>query len=115
MTENMIEIMKELHKYVPKAVAAANQEGDRPGVSGLQGDQPGVSGLQQMCFGGDQLTVARAQKGITVRANSQDPSSALRGLVPVAADWHSKVNFTSVSCEILLILCSSASSRCFYF
>ena len=53
--------------------------------------------IQQLVFGGDQLTAARAQKGIQVRTNSRDPSTALRGLVPFAADWHAKVNFITVS------------------
>ena len=52
-TKNMIDILEELHKYVPKSMADC-ESGE------------GTPGLQQMCFGGDQLTMARARKGRTV-------------------------------------------------
>lgn len=85
----MIDILGELHKYVPKS-AADYESGE------------GSPGLQQMCFGGDQLMVARARKGRTVRTNARDPTNALRGLVPLAADWHTKVNFMSVSSQLTI-------------
>ena len=42
-TENMIDILEELHKYVPKSMADC-ESGE------------GTPGRQQMCFSGDQLT-----------------------------------------------------------
>ena len=53
-------------------------------------------------FGGDQLTVARERKGRTVRTNARDLTNALHGLVPLAADWHTKVNFMSVSSQLTI-------------
>ena len=73
----MNEILKRLHAYVPVTAGTHN--------------------IEQLAFGGDQLTAARVRKGIQVRTNSRDPSTALRGLVPFAADWHAKVNFITVS------------------
>lgn len=74
-TDELIGVMEHYHKYVPI----------------VDGE------LQQVCFGGDQLTAARARQAQQVRVNSTDTSSALRGIVPFACDWHAKVNFISVS------------------
>ena len=83
----MNEILKKLHVYVPIISDGC--------TDGAQSSHP--QKIQQLAFGGDQLTAARARKGIQVRINSRDPSTALRGLAPFAADWHAKVNFVSVS------------------
>lgn len=52
---------------------------------------------KQLCFGGDQLTTARARTAQQVRVNSRDTLKSLRGLVPFASDWHCKVNMIEVS------------------
>lgn len=56
-----------------------------------------VPANQQVCFGGDQLTAARARTAKKVRVNSKDAIKSLRGFVPFAADWHCKVNMIEVS------------------
>lgn len=77
-TEEMIKILDELHRYVPRC-------SDKP------------EKVQQVAFGGDALTAIRARQGINVRVNSSDSVTALRGMVPFSADWHTKVNFISVN------------------
>lgn len=74
-TEELIAVLEHYHRYVPVVNGA----------------------LQQVCFGGDQLTIARARQAQQVRVNSSGKASALRGIVPFACDWHAKVNFISVS------------------
>lgn len=76
--DEMIEILKHLHCYVPT-------------VNGRS------SSVLQIGLAGDQLTAARARQAIDSRVNSKNHSEALRGLVPFASDWHAKVNFLSVS------------------
>lgn len=78
MKLKLIKILDELHKYVPRC-----------------SDEP--QKVQQVAFGGDALTAIRTRQGINVRVNSSDSVTALRGMVPFAADWHAKVNFISVS------------------
>lgn len=40
---------------------------------------------------GDYLTASRARGAQKAKINSESPSSRLEGLVPVAADWHTKL------------------------
>lgn len=47
-------------------------------------------------FGGDQLTAARARGAKKAKANSVDPSLRFDGLIPVAEDWHTRLNFLGV-------------------
>lgn len=50
----------------------------------------------KVALGGDQLTVERARNAQLSRINSDDPSSALQGLLPFASDWHAEANFMQV-------------------
>ena len=74
----MIEVLKDVHAFVPCV----------------------EDGECQIPFGGDQLTACRARKCQSVRVNSDAASDSLRGLVPFASDWHAKVVFMEVSCNI---------------
>ena len=74
-TDELIQILEHYNKYIPVVNGEA----------------------QQVCFAGDQFTAARAQQAQEVRVNSTDRTTALRGIVPFACDWHTKVNFLSVS------------------
>lgn len=79
--DELIQILEQYNKYVPVVNGEA----------------------QQICFAGDQLTAARARQAQQIRVNSSDRASALRGIVPFACDWHTKVNFISVSfCTVLI-------------
>ena len=77
----MVEILKDIQqKYVP-----VDHQDDKVV-------------LKQTAFAWDQLTAARAQKSQTVRVNSKSPTDAVRGLMPLAADWDAKVKFMEVWC-----------------
>ena len=79
--DKMVEILKDIQqKYVP-----VDHQDDKVV-------------LQQTAFAWDQLTAARAQKSQTVRVNSKSPTDAVRGLMPLAADWDAKVKFMEVWC-----------------
>jgi len=77
----MIEIMENLHAYVPIAPSSGDVEEKH---------------LKKVLFGGDQLTVARARTAQHTRINSDSHSDALHGLVPFAADWHAELNLMEV-------------------
>lgn len=71
----MMEVLKDVHAFVPCAEDAE----------------------YQIPFGGDQLTACRARKCQSVRVNSATATDSLRGLVPFASDWHAKFVFMEVS------------------
>ena len=79
--EGMIDIMENLHAYVPIAPSSGDVEEKH---------------LKKVLFGGDQLTVARARTAQHTRINSDSHSNALHGLVPFAADWHAEFNLMEV-------------------
>jgi len=76
--EDMVQIMDNIHQYVP-VIEQAEGETYLPAP-----------------FGGDQLTAARALTAKKSRVTSKG-KGALRGLVPFCADWHAKVNYMEVS------------------
>ena len=47
-------------------------------------------------FSGDQKTAARGRGAQKAKMNALSPSARLEGLVPVAADWHTKVKILDV-------------------
>lgn len=79
MTEEMVEIMDKLSDYVPEV---------KDSKSGESNDYP-------LPFFGDMLTAARARTAQETRVTSKG-KKALRGLFPIAADWHAKVNYMEV-------------------
>ena len=81
--DDMKEILKEVYKYIP----STTRVGD--GGSGT-GDSSQVSSFPTL-FAGDQLTTERARTVTNVLSNSDSPSSRLEGLIPVTADWHTKM------------------------
>ena len=92
--EDMIDIMENLHKYVP----AVSEEKflDVPEVTAEPVTLRTVH-FHKILFGGDQLTVARARGSQDIRDNSDSAEHSLQGLVPVIEDWHAKGVFLSVS------------------
>ena len=55
--------------------------------------------FKPVLFGGDQLTAARARGSQQIRVNSETSSEGLRGLIPVAEDWHTSVVLLTVSID----------------
>ena len=85
----MIDIMTCLHQYVP-VVEATVTTGSAANVVNKPKDHP-------LLFGGDQLTAARARGCQELRINSDTTTGQLKGLVPVAEDWHTVVTLLVVS------------------
>ena len=78
----MIEIMDQLHAYVPVAQSEEKR-------------------LKKVLLGGDQLTAARAQTAQRARINSDLHTDAVHGLVPFASDWHAEFNLMEVCTDSL--------------
>ena len=51
----------------------------------------------RILFAGDQKTAARARGAQKAKVYEVSPSSKLVGLIPVVADWHTKVKLLDVS------------------
>ena len=47
-------------------------------------------------IGGDQLTASRARGAKKAKVHADSPVSRLEGLIPVAEDWHTKLNLLEV-------------------
>lgn len=89
----MIDILSESQKYVPMVETSADVY-----VSTLdQTHQVARAIGHPIEFSGDQKTAARARGAQKARVNSVSPSGRLAGLVPVVADWHTKVKVLDVS------------------
>ena len=79
----MIDIMSYLHKYVPCTLEIQDQCSSK-------------EKLYPLCFGGDQLSVARYRGSRLIRSNSTTPTQRLEGLVGVSEDWHAEVTLLKV-------------------
>lgn len=55
-------------------------------------------------LGGDQLTAARIRGAKKAKVNEDAPSERLEGIIPVAEDWHTKMNFVGV-CLLVTTTC----------
>ena len=89
----MMDIMDELHQYVPKKVIERMFESPLDGSSTTYTEDH----LHGILLGGDQLTCARARSCQRARMNADRASDALAGLTPCCEDWHTKGIFLSVS------------------
>ena len=89
----MVDIMTHLHQYVPaiEYTASATIPSTEETV------QVQHAALHKIFFGGDQLTVARARSAQKAMDNSVSPLARIRGLIPCAEDWHTKLNLLDVS------------------
>ena len=85
-TEEMIEIMETLHKYVPRS----------------------ENGLKEVFLGGDQLTCERVRSAKMACLQAPDAVQRLEGLLPKVEDWHALQAFYQV---IWITLYSTSSSR----
>lgn len=84
----MIDIMSGLHQYVPAEEAPETID------SSTDVKEPKNHPL---LFGGDLLTAVRARGCQELRINSDSTTGQLRGLIPVAEDWHTTVTLLVVS------------------
>lgn len=89
VTDEMIDILLQIHKYVPSQ--------SKQGIDEVTGDTFCDDKVHRLLFGGDQLTRKRAEGANDLRANSKTLLTALKGLIPVGEDWHTK--------KILLEVC----------
>lgn len=84
----MIDIMLDLHKYVPCE--------KKTKVDTNSGCEVPCDVQHSILFGGDQLTRKRAETAKDARQNSPCPTTKLKGLIPVCEDWHAKKIFLEV-------------------
>ena len=100
-----MDIMDELHKYVPKKTSERTFEVPSDGSKITYKEDH----LHDILLGGDQLTCARARSCQRARMNADCASDALAGLAPCCEDWHTKVTFLSVSIATCIVCIYSYS------
>ena len=90
--DEMVEIMTNLHQYVPKVEYTEDCF-----ISEIGGtvQVPGAF-FYPILVGGDQLTAARGRGAKKAKVHADSPTSRLEGLIPVAQDWHTKVTLLEV-------------------
>lgn len=88
----MIEILTDLHQYVP--VREFTREVFIPSTSQVVTTQEAV--LNKVLFGGDQLTTARARGAIRPMSNASTAAKRLEGFIPVSEDWHTQLTLLGV-------------------
>lgn len=91
-TSEMVDIMGQMHDYTPAIQYTEEYE-----VLGTDEviEIPRAH-LHPILFGGDQLTAARARAAKDGKRNSYDPCLKFDWLIPVAEDWHTKLNLLGV-------------------
>ena len=96
--DEMIDIMRTLHSYVPMAETT-----EKVLVPSLN-EQVEVQTARSfpILVHGDYLTASRARGAQKAKVNCVSPSSRFEGLIPAAADWHTKLKLLSVSECIIL-------------
>lgn len=109
----MCKILDALHEYVPSVPVKTELTMD----DGECIDHLDYSLIRQL-LGGDYLTVARVYGAIGIRSNHEDAISALKGLIPVIEDWHTRMTIMQVStytCTVQPPLYLSISLFCSVF
>ena len=84
--EDMIDIMRHVHKYVPQTESA------------------GI--VERIFFGGDQVTVERARGAQQARLQSKNRIKRFQGVIPKSEDWHALVTFYQVIINTMILFCS---------
>ena len=95
--EEMIQILQNLHKYVPaierdQEIFIPSQEMSIMRSNTMQ---------HKLIFGGDQLTVARVRGAQVAMCNGSTLLQRPEGLIPIIQDWHAEVILAEV-CTIKL-------------
>ena len=92
----MVEILDELHKYVPTKQTTQEfevvHEEDKVEHLSLKVDH-----FHRILLRGDQLTIARVCGCQRIRNNSENGRACLEGFFPVIVDWHTKMCYMKVS------------------
>lgn len=91
----MIEILEDLHQYVPRVSSTSEKSVTVDGteeVSSIFQDT-----FHKILLGGDQLTAARVRGAKKVRSDSERPLHRLEGLEAACEDWHAKGVLLGVS------------------
>ena len=93
--DEMIEIVRHLHQYVP--VIEHEEDQVIPSI----GETVKVPKAQfsPLLLAGDQLTAARVRGAKKAKVSDDAPSTRLEGIIAVAEDWHTKMNFVGVCCS----------------
>ena len=89
--------MREFHKYVP--MMEFEKDVYVPSTDKRVQVVCGRTHLIQ--FAWDQKTAAHARGAQMAKVSADTPSGGLTGLVPVVANWHTKLNLLGVSFVIL--------------
>lgn len=91
----MVDIMARMHQYVPMVEST-----EEVFVTSLN-EKVEVRKARSfpIIVAGDYLTAARARGAKKAKINSDSPSSRLDGLVPAAADWHTKQTLLTVNVQ----------------
>ena len=97
----MVEILDELHKYVPTKQTTQDVEVVH-GQDEVEHLSLTVDHFHHILLGGDQLTIARARGCQRIRNNSESRRACLEGFLPVVEDWHTKMCYMKVSHPIIL-------------
>lgn len=92
-TDDMIDILTELHKYVPVETSTRVCIHPRSGNEVQYVEDV----FHHILFGGDQLTIERIRTAQSTRANSNRQEDKFMGFLPVTEDWHAQVMLLTVS------------------
>ena len=90
--EEMVEIVQHLHQYVP----AVEYEEELVIPSCGESVKVSRAKFSPVLLGGDQLTAARVRGAKKNKVSEDSPSGRMEGIVPVAEDRHTKMNFLGV-------------------
>lgn len=91
--DEMVDIMNVIHTYVP--MISSSHKVLIPSLN--ESVEVHKARSFPIILAGDLLTAVRARCAKKAKINSDSPSSRLEGLVPSAADWHTKQKVLGVS------------------
>lgn len=95
--DEMVDIMNTIHQYVP--MIETSQKVHVPSLN--ESVKVWKARSFPIILHGDFLTASRARGAQKAKINSDSPSSRSEGLVPVAADWHTKLKTLGVRITII--------------
>ena len=99
----MVEILDELHKYVPTKQTTQEFEVVH-GEDQVEHISLKVDHFHHILLGGDQLTIARVRGCQRIRNNSENGRACLEGFFPIIEDWHTKMCYMKVSYPLILYI-----------
>eukprot|EP00731_Ephydatia_muelleri_P000852 Em0001g852a len=102
---DMVDILDELHKYVPRTTTMQTID-VCTGGGGTTAVDIHVNTFSHIPLEGDQLTVARIRGSQRVEFNAENGDERLEGFFPVIEDWHTKMCFMEVIWKRLYNSCS---------